>query len=319
MKNTFGHVLVTGGAGFIGSQLLRKLLPISQSVTVIDDCSTSRRENLPVSERLTFIEASYVDEQLLERVLPRTTHIYHLACRNLVKSAQNMDDDLHVNLYGGYLLLKKAKEACPDLQRFVYTSTASVYGNADVLPTPESCYQTSVPYAASKFSMEHYCQVFHHMYQMPISVLRLSNVYGPGQLTTNPYCGVVAKFFEAADQGQPFMIYGDGTQTRDYTYADDAIDALLTAGLHTGAIGRVFNVGTGEETSVNRLAEIISDISGLSSPQLAYHPKRAVDVVYRRCLDADYLRRTLGWVPKTGLAEGLRKTKEWIKRGNRSE
>lgn len=109
MKNTFGHVLVTGGAGFIGSRLLRKLLPISQSVTVIDDCSTSRRENLPVSERLTFIEASYVDEQLLERVLPRTTHIYHLACRNLVKSAQNMDDDLHVNLYGGYLLLKKKR------------------------------------------------------------------------------------------------------------------------------------------------------------------------------------------------------------------
>ncbi len=118
MKNTFGHVLVTGGAGFIGSRLLRKLLPISQSVTVIDDCSTSRRENLPVSERLTFIEASYVDEQLLERVLPRTTHIYHLACRNLVKSAQNMDDDLHVNLYGGYLLLKKSEGSLPALAAF---------------------------------------------------------------------------------------------------------------------------------------------------------------------------------------------------------
>lgn len=318
MTYLFGNVLVTGGAGFIGSQLLQKLIPVSQSITVIDDCSTGERQNVPVSDRLTFIEASYVDEELLERVLPTVTHIYHVACRNLVMSADNMDDDFHVNLYGGYLLLKKAKELCPHLQRFVYTSTASVYGNADVIPTPESSYQTTIPYAASKLSMEHYCQVYHRMYQMPSAVLRLSNVYGPGQLTTNPYCGVVAKFFELADQGQPFMIYGDGTQTRDYTYVDDAIEALLTAGLHPDAVGNVFNVGTGVETSVNRLAESISELSGRPLSKSEFHPKRAVDVVYRRCLDAALLRRTLGWEPKTGLAEGLQKTDQWRKLGSRS-
>ncbi|TXK84644.1 NAD-dependent epimerase/dehydratase family protein [Paenibacillus sp. N3.4] len=318
MTCLFGNVLVTGGAGFIGSQLLQKLLPISERITVIDDCSTSKRENVPVSDRLTFIEASYVDEKLLERVLPSVTHIYHVACRNLVMSADNMDDDFHVNLYGGYLLLKKAKELCPHLHRFVYTSTASVYGNADVIPTPESSYQTTIPYAASKLSMEHYCQVYHRMHQLPIVVLRLSNVYGPGQLTTNPYCGVVAKFFETADQCKPFMIYGDGTQTRDYTYVDDAIEALLTTGLHPDAVGNVFNVGTGVETSVNRLAEVISEISGRTLLGPTFYPKRAVDVVYRRCLDASFLRRTLGWEPKTGLAEGLRKTDQWRKKGNRS-
>lgn len=319
MSYAFGRVLVTGGAGFIGSQLLLKLLPVSEHITVIDDCSTSRRENVPTSDRITFHETSYVDEELLERVLPGMTHIFHLACRNLVKSAENMDDDYHVNLYGGYLLLKKAMRLCPELQRFVYTSTASVYGNAEQFPTPEGWYQTTVPYAASKFSMEHYCQVYFKMYRLPVTVLRLSNVYGPGQLTTNPYCGVVAKFFEEARLGKPFTIFGDGTQTRDYTYIDDAIDALLTAGVHPEAVGRVFNVGTGIETSVVRLAELISEIAGPSEPDIAWHPKRKVDVVHRRSLDSGLLQETLGWRPRVDLISGLRKTDQWRKGGEAPE
>lgn len=317
MSSAFGRVLVTGGAGFIGSQLLLRLLPVSEHITVIDDCSTSRRENVPVSDRITFHEMSYVSEELLEQVLPGTTHIFHLACRNLVMSAENMDDDFHVNLYGGYLLLQKAMHLCPDLQRFVYTSTASVYGNAEQFPTPESWYQTSVPYAASKFSMEHYCQVYFRMHQLPISVLRLSNVYGPGQLTTNPYCGVVAKFFEEAELEKPFTIFGDGTNTRDYTYIDDAIDALMAAGVHPEAIGKVFNVGTGVETSVMELAEHISRIAGQSEPAISWHPKRKVDIVRRRSLDAGMLRSTLGWKPQVDLASGLRKTDLW-RRGGKS-
>lgn len=317
MSSAFGRVLVTGGAGFIGSQLLLRLLPVSEHITVIDDCSTSRRENVPVSDRITFHEMSYVNEELLEQVLPGTTHIFHLACRNLVMSAENMDDDFHVNLYGGYLLLQKAMHLCPDLQRFVYTSTASVYGNAEQFPTPENWYQTSVPYAASKFSMEHYCQVYFRMHQLPISVLRLSNVYGPGQLTTNPYCGVVAKFFEEAELEKPFTIFGDGTNTRDYTYIDDAIDALMAAGVHPEAIGKVFNVGTGVETSVMELAEHISRIAGQSEPAISWHPKRKVDIVRRRSLDAGLLRSTLGWEPQVNLASGLRKTDQW-RRGGKS-
>ena len=313
MTYLFDKVLVTGGAGFIGSRLLLKLLPLARSITVIDDCSTGRRENVPESERLTFIEASYADESLLEEVLPGTSHIYHIACRNLVLSAQNMDDDFYVNLYGGYLLLKKVKEICPRLERLVYTSTASVYGDADVLPTPETLYQTTIPYAASKFSMEHYCQVYHRMYRIPVTVLRLSNVYGPGQSTSNPYCGVVAKFFEAASRGAPFLIYGDGTQTRDYTYIGDAVEALVTAGTHPAAVGRVFNVGTGVETSVNRLAEMIARLNNISAPELAYRPKRPVDVVSRRCLHTGFSQRMLGWKARTVLDQGLLLTHQWRK------
>jgi len=308
----FEHVLVTGGAGFIGSQLLLGLLPLSRKITVIDDCSTGRRDLVPTSDNVTFIEASYIKEELLDGVLPEVTHIYHLACRNLVMSVQQTDEDFRVNLYGGYLLLKKARERCSRLQRFVYTSTASVYGNAQHLPTPEHYYQTTIPYAASKLSMEHYCQVFVHMHQLPVTVLRLSNVYGPGQLTSNPYCGVVAKFFEAARNGQPFRIYGDGTQTRDYTYVEDAIAALLAAGTHPDAVGHVFNIGTGVETSVNALAYMVADSCGIAHPIFDYQPKRPVDVVYRRCLDPTAARNILGWSAKTNLREGLLKTRRWM-------
>lgn len=307
----FDHVLVTGGAGFIGSQLLRRLLPLSNRVTVIDDLSTGNAAAVPASDKLTLIKASYVDEELLRGLLGDVTTIFHLACRNLALSPHHMDDDFRVNLYGGFLLLKIAKESCRNLSRFVYTSTASVYGNAAELPTPESEYQTTLPYAASKFGMEHYCQVYASMYGMPVSVLRLSNVYGPGQVTTNPYCGVIAKFMEACEQGDPLIVYGDGRQTRDYTYIDDAIAAILAAATHPAAVGRVYNVGTGVETSVNRLAELVKDVMERPELEIDYRPKRIVDVVRRRCLDARVLRRELGWEPVRSLVEGLRLTRQW--------
>lgn len=311
-----GRVLVTGGAGFIGSQLLKRILPLAESITVIDDCSTGSRSNVPVSDKLTFIEASYVDEELLDRVLPDVEYIFHVACSNLVLSAQRMDQDFHVNLYGGYLLLRKAKEKCARLRRLVYTSTASVYGNATVYPTPESEYQTTLPYSASKFSVEHYCQVFHKAYGMPVTVLRLSNVYGPGQLTSNPYCGVIAKFFEAAELGEPFVIYGSGLQTRDFTYVEDVMDAILAASTHSDTIGGVYNVGTGVETTVLQLAEKIRGIAGNGNP-LQHQPSRPVDLVRRRCLDASLLRRTIGWSPRASLDEGLELTHLWRKGGGR--
>jgi len=315
MTFTFGHVLVTGGAGFIGSQLLLRLIPVSKSITVIDDCTTGNRDSIPKADNVHFIESSYVDEQLLQTVLPDVEHIFHLACRNMVMSAMHMDDDFNVNLYGGYLLLKKANEQCRRLKRLVYTSTASVYGNAAIIPTPESEYSTTLPYAASKLSMEHYCQVFHTMHQLPVTTLRLSNVYGPGQLTSNPYCGVIAKFFEAAEAGDEMPIFGDGTQTRDFTYIDNAIDAILAAAVHEQTNGGVYNVGTGQETSVNTLANLIQQIVGHPNTRQKHVAKRLVDVVYRRCLSPERLNQTIGWKPSISIEEGLRLTYDWKKEG----
>jgi len=318
MTSVYGHVLVTGGAGFIGSRLVRRLLPEAERITVIDDMTTGSRGALPEAANLRLIERSYVDDQLLDEVLPEVDTVFHLACRNIVMSASHMDDDFHVNLYGGYKLLHKVLEHARNLRRLVYTSTASVYGNAPVLPTPESWYDTALPYSASKLSMEHYCQVFHRMNGLPVTVLRLSNVYGPGQVTSNPYCGVVSRFFEAIRQGVPMTIFGDGKQTRDFTFIEDALDAITLAAIHPEAPGKVFNVGTGIETSVNELAELIAAVGGQPNHPKIHVAKRPIVVVQRRCLDASHLRRTLGWKVKVDLAEGLRRTYEWLQEEGRS-
>src|SRR5690606_36734090 len=155
---------------------------------------------------------SITNEKILEEILPKVNYIFHFACKNIILSVENIESDFETNLYGGYLLLKKAQEYCTELKRFIYASTTSIYGQASIIPTPESYYNINLPYAASKFSMEHYCNVYHKMYQFPVSVLRFSNVYGPGQLSSNPYCGVVAKFFESAQNDQPMIIYGDGSR-----------------------------------------------------------------------------------------------------------
>lgn len=314
-----GKVAVTGGAGFLGSQLVRRLLPISEHVYIIDDLSTGNRNAVPKSEKVTFFEESITNEKVLEEVLTKVEYIFHFACKNLVLSVENMNDDFDTNLYGGYLLLQKAQKYCKGLKRFVYASTTSIYSEAPVLPTPESYHNIKLPYAASKFSMEHYCQVYHEMYQMPISILRFSNVYGPGQLATNPYCGVVAKFFEAIDNQEPMIIYGDGKQTRDFTYVEDAMDAVLLATIDEKAVGTVFNVGTGLETSVLELANVVHAECGESEILLQFEPKRKVDVVERRCINSNKIQKELQWQVSHPLKAGISKTFIWMKEGeNRS-
>ncbi|MCC3355666.1 NAD-dependent epimerase/dehydratase family protein [Bacillus timonensis] len=313
-----GKVVVTGGAGFLGSQLVRNLMPLSEHIYIIDDVSTGKRSAIPNSDKITFYEESITNENLLEEILPEVDYIFHFACKNLVLSVENINSDFETNLYGGYILLQKAKECCKDLKRFIYASTTSIYSEAPIIPTPESYYNIKLPYAASKFSMEHYCHVYYQMYQLPITVLRFSNVYGPGQLVENPYCGVVAKFFEAAMNQKPMIIFGDGNQTRDFTYVEDAIDAALITALDKDAIGNVYNVGTGIETSVLELAQVIHETSGGKKIQLQIMPKRKVDVVQRRCIDSKKIQTELNWRIEHSLAEGIVKTYNWLKKGNGS-
>ncbi|WP_040203294.1 NAD-dependent epimerase/dehydratase family protein [Neobacillus jeddahensis] len=314
-----GKVAVTGGAGFLGSQLVSRLMPLCDHIYIIDDLSTGNRAAVPQSERITFYQESITNEKVLEEVLPNVDYIFHFACKNLVLSVENINDDFETNLYGGFLLLQKAQECCPGLKRFIYASTTSIYSHADILPTPESYYNIKLPYAASKFSMEHYCHVYHQMYQMPVSILRFSNVYGPGQLATNPYCGVVAKFFEAVLTQQPLIIFGDGSQTRDFTYVEDAMDAVLLAAVDENAIGRVYNVGTGIETSVLDLAKEVQKASGQTNLPLTFAPKRKVDVVQRRSILADKIHAELHWKKPHSIVEGIAKTYIWLKREEENE
>ncbi|GAA0328789.1 NAD-dependent epimerase/dehydratase family protein [Bacillus carboniphilus] len=308
-----GKVMVTGGAGFLGSQLVKKLLPLCDHIYIIDDLSTGNRAAIPQSEQISFYHESLTNENILEEVLPHVEYIFHFACKNLVLSVENIEADFNTNLYGGSLLLRKAVQCCPRLKRFVYASTTSVYGDAKILPTPEDYYNISLPYAASKFSMEHYCHVYHHLYHLPISIIRFSNVYGPGQLASNPYCGVVSKFFEAVKNQEPMVIYGDGSQTRDFTYVEDALDAVLLVVQEEKAIGSVYNVGTGIETSVLDLAKVIRKMTGYEDLPVKFAPKRKVDVVQRRCINAEKIQAELNWNKHHSLEEGIKKTYTWLK------
>ncbi|MBW8349228.1 GDP-mannose 4,6-dehydratase [Bacillus sp. IITD106] len=308
-----GKVVVTGGAGFLGSQLVKRLLPLCDHIFVIDDLSTGNKSALPDSKHITFYEESITNEKILEEILPKVNYIFHFACKNIILSVENIESDFETNLYGGYLLLKKAQEYCTELKRFIYASTTSIYGQASIIPTPESYYNINLPYAASKFSMEHYCNVYHKMYQFPVSVLRFSNVYGPGQLSSNPYCGVVAKFFESAQNDQPMIIYGDGSQTRDFTFVEDAMDAIILAATREKAIGEVYNIGTGVETSILDLSNIIKKASSHLNLPLRFELKRKVDVVQRRCISAEKMKSELNWKPRHSLEEGIKKTSSWLK------
>ncbi|RFB18185.1 NAD-dependent epimerase/dehydratase family protein [Bacillus sp. HNG] len=311
----FGKVLVTGGAGFLGSQLVKSLMPLCDHIFIIDDLSTGNMAAIPNSENITFYKDSITNEEILEEVLPNVEYIFHFACKNLVLSVENLNNDFETNLYGGYLLLQKAKECCKSLKRFIYASTTSIYSEAPILPTPESYYNIKLPYAASKFAMEHYCNVFYQLYQLPITILRFSNVYGPGQLAENPYCGVVAKFFEAVMNQKPMIIYGDGKQTRDFTYVEDAMKAVYLAASNKKAIGSVYNVGTGNETSVIQLAQVVHNASGEEKVHLQFMPKRKVDVVQRRSINSKKIQTELNWTITHSLTEGIEKTYNWLKTG----
>ncbi|MDZ7271494.1 MAG: NAD-dependent epimerase/dehydratase family protein [candidate division KSB1 bacterium] len=311
------HVLVTGGAGFVGSNIVRRLLEYGAEVRVLDDLFTGKRENLPDHPRLTFTLGSVTDEATVESCMAGVEIVIHAAARNIICSTQNPREDFATNIGGTLNILLAARRL--GVRRVLYTSTSSIYGNPRYLPiNEEDGYTTLSPYAVSKFAGENYCVAFYESYGLSTTVLRYSNIYGPGQSPDNPYCGVIAKFFDAALHDRPLRIHGDGEQSRDFTYVDDAVQATLLAALSTKADGRVYNVGTGREITINYLARCVAEVFG--KPLKVEHiDRRDIDNIRRRVVNIERIRRELRWVPETTLEEGLRRTKEWMEsvRGGR--
>jgi len=308
-------ILVTGGAGFIGSNLVKKLLNIGSYVTVLDDFFTGKEENLPKDKNLEIIKGSVTDKKLVKDLVKRSTYIFHLAARNIIISTKNPEEDFNVNIGGTLNILLASKEF--KIKRIVYTSSVSVYGNPKYLPINEDdSINLLSPYAVSKYSGEGYCRAFYESYSIPITILRYSNVYGTGQWVENPYCGVVAKFFEQAMSNKNIQIHGDGEQTRDFTFIDDAVDATILSILNPKAEGEVYNVGSGKETTINELASIILEITS-SKAGIEYIDRRDIDNIRRRVLNIEKIRKDLRWVQKFTLRNGLFKTYEWLKREKR--
>lgn len=309
------RVLVTGGAGFIGTNLVRRLgsLPV-KSLIVLDNLFTGCLENLEgIGQQVDFVNGSVENPEVVRQLVGSADIVFHLAARNIIVSTSCPYDDFESNTRGTFNIL----EACRNvgIERLVYASSVSVYGNPIHLPLDEDdmLYPLN-PYAASKLCGESYCRAYFETYGVPVTILRYSNVYGPYQSPSNPYCGVVSRFIERAFGSQPLQIHGDGEQTRDFTYVEDVVDATIQACTSPQALGGTFNIGTGIELSINRLAELVSlmVVGPGVSPNVEHLDRRDIDNVRRRVVSIERARRVLRWSPKFSILAGLQRTVEWF-------
>jgi UDP-glucose 4-epimerase len=302
------RVLVTGGAGFVGGSLVNRLAEAGARVTVLDDLFTGRAEVLPTSVQL--IEGSVEDWDLVRRLVNESSVVFHLAARNIIASTKDPKNDFATNIGGTLNVLMAARECSID--RVVYTGSTSIYGNPRSIPINEDDGITPLsPYAVSKLAGEHYAVAFYESYGTPISIVRYSNVFGVGQRPDNPYCGVISKFFASAYAGKSIQVHGDGEQTRDFTYIDDAVNATMLAAIHPRAEGEVFNVGTGIETSINALVRLIA-LATEREVRVDHIDRRDIDNIRRRVVSIEKARRMLRWAPQVTLADGLGRTARWI-------
>jgi UDP-glucose 4-epimerase len=308
------RTLVTGAAGFIGSTLVDRLLADGHSVVGLDDLSSGNSVNIVGAERhgtYEFAKADIVDADLVGLVADtRPEVIFHLAAQISVKrSVDDAQFDSSVNVVGTVRLAEAARKA--GVRKIVHTSSGgSVYGTPPVYPTNEEVpINPSSPYAASKVCGEVYLNMFRNLYDLDCSHIAPANVYGPRQ---DPHgeAGVVAIFSKALLAGKPTKIFGDGTDTRDYVFVDDVVDAFVRASGETGG-GQRFNVGTGVEMSTRQLHSAIAAAAGApDEPEM--HAPRLGDL-RRSCLDNGRAADVLGWAPQVPLAEGIPRTVEFFR------
>src|SRR5437867_4732007 len=299
-------VLVTGGAGFIGSHLTGTLLARGRRVRVLDDFSSGQRDFLPKHPELEVIAGDLRDPDVLQRVVAGVDVVYHQAAlRSVPRSVEDPFSYHDVNVTGTMRLLLAAREA--GVRRVVCASSSSVYGDQPVLPLHEELRPQPIsPYGASKLIGEHYCANFSRHYGLETVSLRYFNVYGPRQDPNSEYAAVVARFILAAQRGEPLEIHGDGLQTRDFTYVGNVVDANLAAAEAPGMAGQAYNIACGERLSV---LDIARELEGVLGRPLARHhtPPRRGDV--RDTLaDISRARAELGFTPAVGFREGLGRT-----------
>ncbi len=303
------RVLVTGGAGFVGSNLVAAIVKAGGKVTVLDDLFTGNLANIDSGINYDFVQGSVADYALVRKLMSGVDYVAHLAARNIIVSTKNPRDDFETNIGGTLNILMAARETKP--KGIVYSSSASIYGNPRILPIVEDeTPLTFSPYSVSKLAGENYCYAFYETFYVPVSVVRYSNIYGPKQNPSNPYCGVISKFIMAIDDNKPIQIHGDGYQTRDFTYVDDAVSGTLLALLSPRADGMIFNIGAGFETSILQLIDILSSI--MHKEAICENiDRRDIDNIRRRVLNIERIRTRLRWQPQVTLRDGLKRTVDW--------
>jgi UDP-glucose 4-epimerase len=294
-------ILVTGGAGFIGSHTVEALLAAGERVRVLDDFSSGRRENLPSDTRLEVIEGDIRDAVVVTQAMQGVSKVLHLAAQvSVVRSMEEPVASGAVNLGGCIVVLDAARRA--GVERFVYASSAAVYGAPDRVPVDESTpVRPQSPYGLEKAVADQYAALFRELYGLRSLGLRYFNVYGPRQDPASPYAGVISKFFDAARGGRALRAFGDGKQTRDFVFVRD-VARVNVAALGATAEG-VCNVGTGRSASLLELIEVLERVCGRELP-VSHEPPRAGDIRHS-ATSVTKLRELVGEMRFAGLREGL--------------
>lgn len=305
------RVLVTGGAGFIGSNLADELIRQGARVRIIDNLVTGKKENLEeIGGDFEFVEADLNNDAALEKAISDVEIVFHQAALPSVpRSVENPADTHDACVNATFNLLVKCKEN--GVRRLVYAASSSAYGDQPTLPKVESMSPDPLsPYAAAKLMGEYYCRVFSRVYGLETLSLRYFNVFGPRQDPSSMYSGVISRFIDALMKGDKPVIYGDGEQTRDFTYIANVVNANIRAAQTNAGIGEVMNVANGERVSLIELLETLKTITGHPDVTAEHVPERRGDVKHSQA-DNTLAVEWLGYEKLVGLEEGLRRTIEW--------
>lgn len=311
MQKGYSKILVTGGAGFIGSHIVDRLLKEGFEVTVIDDLSTGRRDNIAHHQNrkdFHFIKGDIRNTALVKKVVDDVDAVFHEAA--LVSVPRSIENPLltnEINVSGTLNLLKACTDA--NVKRFIHASSTAIYGETETLPQHEMLMPQPIsPYAVSKLAAENYVKIYHKVYGLNTICLRYFNVYGPRQ-TYSPYSGVITIFINRLLKNEPPIIYGDGEQTRDFAYIQDVVEANMLALTKKTAIGEVLNIATGTTTTINQLAAMLQQIMKTNLKPV-YTDPRPGDIKHSYA-DVTKAKKLLQYNPKISLKNGLIELVKW--------
>ncbi len=305
------HYLVTGGAGFIGSHLAEELVRRGETVRVVDNLITGKRQNIAHVPSIEFIEGDLADLDVARRAVKGIDYVLHQAAiPSVPRSVEDPITSNRANIDASLNVLVAARDA--GVKRLVYAGSSSAYGNTPTLPKVETMAPAPLsPYALQKLVAEQYCQMFTRLYGLQTVTTRYFNVFGPRQDPSSPYSGVISIFISALCEGRQPTIYGDGEHTRDFTYVANVVDGVLRACTADNASGEVINVATSGRISLNTLFNTVRDLLG-SKVEPIYADPRAGDVKDSQA-DISKARRVLGYQPSVTFEDGLAKTVEWYR------
>jgi UDP-glucose 4-epimerase len=304
--------MVTGGAGFIGSNTVDKLVQRGHSVVVLDDLSSGKEENLSgVYNKIVLIKGSVTDIEVVRKAMHVADYVLHLAARTSVpRSVKDPLETNRINIEGTLNVLVAAKEK--KVKRVVFAASSSAYGETPTLPKVETMQPQPIsPYGVTKYVGELYAQAFLKCYGLETVALRYFNIFGPRQDPSSPYSGVLAKFCTSFLERRQPVVFGDGQQTRDFTFVDNAVHANLLACEAPNLAGKVFNIGCGGRISLNEVVATLRKITG-KALEAKYDPPRDGDIRDSQA-DISQARACLGYAPHVGFEEGLRLTVDWYR------